>query len=128
MKPYYLFGLLLVGGLIFATVTNRSDNHLGARQEQQEQEALSSEEISPNTFHIRMEIESENDEPVADILWFQEAAQIAMEKKIPWFNVVEQKLNAGSVEGVIELQKDPMKAEYDANEILSLHLTDEAID
>lgn len=128
MKPYYLFFLLLVGGLIYSVVNFRQDDRLGARQEQQEESALISEEISPNTFHIRMEIESENDEPLADILWFQEAAQIAIENKIPWFNVVEQKLASGSVEGVIELQKDPMKAEYDANEILSLHLTDEGIE
>src|SRR4051812_32654355 len=98
MKPYYLFFLLLIGGLIFITVKTKPFNQFGVRQEQQEEEALSREEISPNTFHIRMEIESEKDEPVADILWFQEAAQIAMEKKIPWFNVVEQRLDAGSVE------------------------------
>lgn len=132
MKPYYLLFLLVVCGLIFTTVKSESLNEfamngLGARQEQQE-EALLADEISPDTFHIRMEIESENDEPVADILWFQEAAQIAMEKNIPWFNVIEQKLHAGSVEGVIQLERDPMKAEYDANEILSLHLTDEAVD
>ena len=127
MKPYYLFFLLIVGGLIFATVKTKSMNNLGARQEQQEQVPYS-EEVSPNTYHIRMEIETENDQPVADILWFQEAAQIAMEKDMPWFNVIEQKLSAGSIEGVIQLEKDPMKAEYDANEILSLHLTDEAVE
>lgn len=127
MKPYYLFFLLVVGGLIFATVKTKPLSNLGARQEQQEQAAFT-EEVSPNMYHIRMEIESENDEPVADILWFQEAAQIAMEKEMPWFNVIEQKLGAGSVEGVIQLVKDPMKAEYDANEILSLHLTDEAVE
>ena len=127
MKPYYLLFLFVVGGLIFATVKTKSMNHLGARQEQQEQAPVA-EEVSPNTYHIRMEIESENDGPVADILWFQEAARIAMEKDMPWFNVLEQKLSAGSVEGVIQLEKDSMKAEYDANEILSLHLTDEAIE
>jgi hypothetical protein len=29
-----------------------------------------------------------------------------------------------AVEGVIQLERDPMKAEYDANEILSLQLSE----
>ena len=123
MKIYYIFFLLLAGGLIFFTVKNNPEKRMSAHQIQRE-EAPMTEQLTKNTFRIVMEIESPNDEPVADILWFQQAAEIALENKNPWFNVLEQKLSPGSAEGVIELVKDPMKAEYDANEILSLHLDD----
>jgi hypothetical protein len=123
MKIYYIFFLLLAGGLIFITVKNNPEQRMSASQIQRE-EAPMTEQLTKNTFRIVLEIESPNDEPVADILWFQQAAELALDKNIPWFNVLEQKLSPGSAEGVIELVKDPMKAEYDANEILSLHLDD----
>ena len=75
-----------------------------------------------------MDIESENDRPVADILWFQKAARVALEQRVPWFNVLEQKIGDNAVEGSIQLENDPMRAEYDANEILSLQLEDETAD
>jgi hypothetical protein len=123
MKIYYIFFLLLAGGLIFITVKNNPEQRMSASQIQRE-EAPMTEQLTKNTFRIVLEIESPNDEPVADILWFQQAAELALDKNIPWFNVLEQKLSPGSAEGIIELVKDPMKAEYDANEILSLHLDD----
>ena len=123
MKIYYLFFLLLVSGLIFFTVKSNPEKRVSASQIQRE-EAPVTEKLSPYTYRIVIEIESANDEPVADILWFQKAAELALEKNNPWFNVLEQKLSPGSAEGVIQLVKDPMKAEYDANEILSLHLDD----
>lgn len=123
MKIYYIFFLLLAGGLIFFTVKNNPVQRVSANQIQRE-EAPMTEQLTKNTFRIVMEIESPNDEPVADILWFQQAAEIALDNKNPWFNVLEQNISPGTAEGVIELIKDPMKAEYDANEILSLHLDD----
>lgn len=123
MKIYYIFFLLLAGGLIFFTVKNNPEQRMSASQIQRE-EAPMTEQLTKNTFRIVLEIESPNDEPVADILWFQQAAELALDNNIPWFNVLEQKLSPGTAEGVIELVKDPMKAEYDANEILSLHLDD----
>ena len=123
MKIYYIFFLLLAGGLIFFTVKNDPVQRVSANQIQRE-EAPMTEQLTKNTYRIVMEIESPNDEPVADILWFQQAAELALDNKNPWFNVLEQNISPGSVEGVIELIKDPMKAEYDANEILSLHLDD----
>lgn len=123
MKIYYIFFLLLVGGLIFFTVKPNHEKRVSASQIQRE-EAPITEKLSDRTYRIVMEIESPNDEPVADILWFQQAAELALDNKIPWFNVLEQKVSPARAEGVIELIKDPMKAEYDANEILSLHLDD----
>lgn len=118
MKFYYLLFLLLAGGLIFINTKPKPER-------QAQEEAPTTEQITSNTFRIRMEIETENDRPVADILWFQKAAELAIKNKIPWFNVLEQHISPNAVEGVIQLEPDPMKGEYDANEILSLHLTDE---
>ena len=119
MKFYYLLFLLLVGGLIFLMTKTPGPNP------QAQEEAPITEQLGQDTFRIKMDIESENDQPVADILWFQKAAELALKKKIPWFNVLEQRISPTSVEGVNQLEPDPMKGEYDANEILSLHLTDE---
>lgn len=123
MKIYYIFFLLLAGGLIFFTVKSNPVQRVSASQIQREEAPLF-EQISENSYRITMEIESPNDQPVADILWFQKAAELALDENIPWFNVLEQDISEGVVEGVIELVKDPMKGEYDANEILSLHLDD----
>jgi len=120
MKFYHVLFLLLVGGLIF--VVNKTESPMM----KQAQEAFPSlEQLSKNSYRVRLFIEEENDKAVADILWFQMAAKVALEKKTPWFNVLEQTIKDNSVEGVIQLENDPMKAEYDANEILSLQLSDE---
>jgi hypothetical protein len=119
MKFYYLLFLLVVGGLIFIITNPKRENP------QAQEEAPSTQQLSNSTFRIKMDIVEENDRPVADILWFQKAAKVALDNKIPWFNVLEQKFGTDSVEGVIQLEPDPMKGEYDANEILSLHLLDE---
>lgn len=126
MKPHYLFFLLFVGVLIFASVKNKREDNLAANSSYiQREEAPTTEQLTKSTFRVITEIESPEDENVADILWMQEAAQLALDKNIPWFNVLNQEIENGIVEGVIELTNDPMKAEYDANEILSLQLTDD---
>lgn len=94
----------------------------GPRQAQEEAPMV--EQISKNTFRIKVDIYGPEKESVADILWFQKAAELAIEKKIPWFNVLDQSMSKTAVEGVIQLERDPMKAEYDANEILSLQLSE----
>ena len=119
MKLYYLLFLLVIAGIIFIVANPR--NELPQAQE----EAPSIEELKHNTFRIKIDIQASKGDTSPDILWFQKAAELAKEKKIPWFNVVEQSISTTSIEGVIELERDPMKAEYDANEILSLELSDE---
>ena len=119
MKLYYLLFLLVIAGIIFIVANPR--NELPQAQE----EAPSIEELKHNTFRIKIDIQASKGDTSPDIIWFQKAAELAKEKKIPWFNVVEQSISTTSIEGVIELERDPMKAEYDANEILSLELSDE---
>ncbi len=121
MKLSYLMFLLLTGALIF--VMSRPDPM--ARQAQEETPPMiTAEAINQNNYRIRMDIDSE-DQELADILWFQKAAEVALNKKKPWFNVIQHFISDDYIEGTIELINDPMSAEYDANEILSLRLTDE---
>ena len=119
MRVLHVFFLLFVGGLIFLVSKPRNEPR-------QAEEAAPYEQVSRDTFRITLEIESEKDRPVADILWFQKAARVALEQRQQWFNVLEQKISDHFVEGVIQLEPDPMKAEYDAHEILSLQLEEEA--
>lgn len=121
MKPYYIAFLLITFGILFWVSRTTPDRRIQAQEAPPEIEVLGAK-----TFRVVMEIESENDIPVADILWFQKAAELAIKHRIPWFNVLEEKITQTHVEGVIQLVDDPMKGEYDANEILSLHLTEEA--
>ncbi len=123
MKGLHVLFLLLVGVMIFLVA--RPGHELNR---QAEEEAAPFEQVARDTFRIYMDIESENDRPVADILWFQKAARVALEQRVPWFNVLEQKIGDNAVEGSIQLENDPMRAEYDANEILSLQLEDETAD
>lgn len=112
---YWLFPIVILG-LIFIF----SENVPPHRQAQEADPTTI--QLTDTTFKITIEIETENDRDIADILWFHEAAKLAMKRKIPWFNVLEEKITPYEVKGVIELIRDPMKAEYDANEILSLEL------
>jgi hypothetical protein len=122
MRSYYLLFLLLAFGLIFIFTSSPAPK----RQAQEAGPVL--REIAHNTYRIYYEIKSEKEKSIADILWFHEAAKLALRKKIPWFNVLEEKITTYSVEGIIQLEKDPMKAEYDAYEILNLQLDKEHID
>lgn len=119
MKLYYLLFLLVIAGIIFIVANPRDE------LPQAQEEAPRIEEISNTTFRIKIDIQGSEGNMSPDILWFQKAAELANEKKIQWFNVVEQSISTTSIEGIIKLERDPMKAEYDANEILSLELSDE---
>lgn len=118
MKLLHVMFLLSVGGLIFLVARP-------GKELRQAEEAAPYEQVERNVFRIHLEIKNEAEQPIADILWFQKAARVALEQKSPWFNVIEQRISEGEVEGVIQLQSDPIQAEYDAHEILSLQLDDE---
>lgn len=122
MKPIHLTLLLFSSFLILLV-----SKPLRTKIDRQAQEEAPYLEVRPNTFSIRYEIKKTSQRGIADVLWFQKAAQAAIELESPWFNVLEQKISSNAVEGIIELEADPMKAEYDANEILSLQLFDEEL-
>lgn len=100
----------------------------------QEQQAEADEVFSDRgeTYHIVYRASTPREDSVADIMWMRKAAETALDAGVPHFNVRNKKLTRefnshmhrrlNVVEGVIELDNDPMRAEYDANEILSLVL------
>jgi hypothetical protein len=102
----------------------------------QEQVAEPADEIfddgAGEKYHVLYRATGMKENAVADILWLKKAAEIAMDAGIPHFNVRKKKMTKefnrkvhrrmNVVEGVIELDNDPMEAEYDANEIMSLVL------
>ncbi len=102
-----------------------------ARQEQVASD-VDEEFTGGETYRIVYSAPAAKENSMADIIWLKKAAQVALDAGIPHFNVrkkqVSKKFNAKAhrslsvVEGVIELDNDPMHAEYDANEILSLVL------
>ena len=101
-----------------------------AQEERPYQEVMS----EPDTFNIIYSARNPKEDPIADILWMKKAARIAERAGIPYFNVLKQEITTHYVDrydqelsvvsGVIQLDRDPMHAQYDAREILSLVLTD----
>jgi hypothetical protein len=101
-----------------------------ARQEQEETRKPSG--VDSKTFKVVYEVPSPNEEHLADIFWLRYAAEVAVESGTPYFNIINQSVRKNfnqryqvhltTIEGLIELEYDPMKAEYDAHEIESLFI------
>lgn len=77
---------------------------------------------SARRFRIRYEILNPKESPVADILWLKKVARFTLKKGFNGFNILEEIIKPHSVEGIIELEADRMKADYDSYEILDLEL------
>ena len=128
------FVVVVVAALLFLVPTMRKENQTFERQDQEERPMeRQMEEAEELTFKVTFEVKSPEEENLADIMWMKKAAQIARDEGIPYFNVLEQHItkrfvNSANMElsvidGVIQLDNDPMRAEFDANEIESLVLT-----
>jgi len=125
---FALFLFFLVGPL---TAKRDQIERQEARQEEVAEEDLF-EERDGETYKVIYRAPGMKENSVADILWLKKAAEVALDAGIPHFNVREKKIarefnkkiqrRMNVVEGVIELDNDPMSAEYDAHEILSLVL------
>lgn len=127
------FMIVIVAALLFLIPMMNKEKEVSLRQAQEE---VPSEEImtGPHTYKIIYEVQVPKDEPIADIIWMKKAAEVAQEAGIPYFNVLKQKVrkqyvhkyktDLSVVEGIIQLDNDPMRAEFDAQEIESLVLTD----
>lgn len=127
------FMIVIVAALMFLIPTMKKEQDHFEREAQEE---APYEEVieGSNQYKIIYEVPRPSDEPVADIIWMKRAAEVARDAGIPYFNVIKQKITKrfvkkynqklSTVEGVIELDNDPMRAEYDAQEIESLVLTD----
>lgn len=107
---------------------------LGEIQEEQEREEIEVEPIQIDELMFRVIHHNDRieDEPIADIIWLKRAAEVALENGSPYFHVIEQNttkefnpelnMNLTLIEGIIELNQDPMSAEYDAHVISELEL------
>ena len=130
---------VLFVAIILMVVIGRPDQkqNPGQRQAEEEQVSKTNQEIilgDEILFPVRLEIQNQRDESLADILWLKKAASISLSEGSPYFNVVEQRVfkkfhreknqRLTVIEGIIELDDDPMKAEYDSYEIEELVLTD----
>jgi hypothetical protein len=127
------FMIVIIAALMFLIPTMWKEQALMEKEAQEEDP--NQEMMETNTYKISYEAKSPKEEPIADIIWMKKAAKVATEAGVPYFNVVKQtvrkkfvekfKMELSVVEGVIELDNDPMKAEYDAEEIESLVLREE---
>lgn len=87
-----------------------------------------------NEYHVVYKVNAIEDEATADIAWLKKAANLALEKGSSYFNVLDQNITRRFVhkenrhlpviEGFIQLESDPMQAEYDAREITSLAVSE----
>lgn len=127
------FMVVITAALMFLVPTMKKDNQSFER-EMQEEAPMEEMLETPNTYKITYEVQSPKEEAIADIIWMKKAAEVAQNAGIPYFNVLEQKVRKqyvkkfksqlSVVEGVIELDNDPMRAEFDAQEIESLVLNE----
>lgn len=127
------FIVVIVAALLFLLPMMNKENSAFERQAQEEAPMESILDKS-NTFKIIYESQGPEEESIIDIIWMKKASEVAISEGIPYFNVLDQKVttrydaesnqNLSVVEGVIELDADPMRAEFDAQEIESLVLTD----
>jgi CO dehydrogenase nickel-insertion accessory protein CooC1 len=127
------FMVIIIAALMFLIPTMKKEKTAFEREAQEE---APMEEImeEANTYKVVFEVQKPSEEGMADIIWMKKAAEIAKDAGVPYFNVLEQKIRKqyvekfkrelSVVEGVIELDNDPMRAEFDAQEIESLVLTE----
>ncbi len=122
------FMIIIIAALMFLIPSMKKGDRTFERQMQEE------DLEAPNTYKITYEVQSPKEEQIADIIWMKKAAEVAQNAGIPYFNVLEQKVRKhfvkkhkqelSVVEGTIELDNDPMRAEFDALEIESLVLNE----
>lgn len=121
------FMVIILAALMFLIPSMKKERTAFEREAQEE---APMEEVleEPNTYKVIYQVKKPSEENIADILWMKKAAEIAQDAGIPYFNVIEQKMKRENgkkvIEGVIELDNDPMRAEFDATEIESLVLTE----
>jgi hypothetical protein len=126
------FVIVIVAALMFLVPTMKKESTHFEREAQEESPLEEVMEDTANTYKVTYEVSKPSEEPIADIIWMKKAAEVARDAGIPYFNVLEQKVKKrfvkkykaelSTVEGVIELDNDPMRAEFDAEEIESLVL------
>ena len=128
------FLIVIALALIFLIPMAKKESFSHKRQAQEE--VLESEYGDFGAIHT-MKVSyvalSPAEAPIADIIWIKKASEVALDSGTPYFNVLKQKItqkfnskyrmDLPVVEGIIQLEDDPMRAEFDAYEIESLILS-----
>lgn len=122
---------------LFFVVGPLTANQIKDRQQREEvrEEELLIDEFDENmgeAYRVIFRASNHEESEIADIYWLKKAARIATDAGIPHFNVRDKKMykefnrklqrRFNVVEGVIVLDNDPMRADYDAVEIQTLVL------
>lgn len=130
------FMIVIIAALMFLIPTMKKE---GSDLEREAQEEVTAQEMMEEgeslTYTVSYTAKSPQEDKIADIIWMKKAAGVAQDAGVPYFNVVNQKIRKkfverynmelSTVEGVIQLDNDPMNAEFDAHEIENLILSDQ---
>lgn len=130
--------VLLIASFLFAVgIPSKSRPTFQRTGPIQEQE-IAIEEVGSfegDEYYIEFQTRTQEENSIADILWLREAAQVALDAGIPYFSITQQekenrfdkerKISTRRIMGEIKLDNDPMRAQFDANEILALALPTE---
>jgi hypothetical protein len=128
--------IVIIAALMFL-IPNMKKEQAGLLREVQEDEKTVQEMDMDrsHTYKITFQATTPDEDAIADIMWMKRAAEVARDAGIPYFNILEQKTQERFVKryrtkltmvmGVIQLDKDPMRAEYDASVIEDLVLSEQ---
>jgi hypothetical protein len=126
------FMIVIMAALVFLIPTMKKEGEPKQQQLQKAQIAWKNERNPRPLQTTRVLFESANaqEDKIADILWMKKAAETAMAGGVSYFNVLKQKKwrrfvpslkrHTVVIEGSIQLERDPMKAEYHASDIPEL--------
>lgn len=127
------FLIIIVAALLFLIPIMRHEKQT-AEPLMEAQEAEPWEDGKSNTFKVTYSAMTPDEEAIVDIIWMRKAAEMANDEGMPYFNILKQKtqrrfvkkynMELSTITGIIQLDPDPMRAEFDANEIESLIMTD----
>jgi hypothetical protein len=129
------FLVVVAFALIFLVPMMQKENLVSERQAQEEEVIAIDPEVGQEikTLHVRFDVHHPEEAPIADIIWMKKAAEVAVDSGTPYFNILKQeirhrfskkfKMDLPVVQGIIQLEDDPMKAQYDAHEIENLILS-----
>ena len=129
------FMVVIIAALLFLVpMMNKEKNGHEIQAEEAPTEDFLEEPENTSLYRITYRVTNPRQEKIADIIWMKKAAEVARNEGIPYFNILEQNTTKEFVrsadrqlpviEGVIELDPDPMRAEFDAEEIEDLSLTE----
>jgi hypothetical protein len=128
--------IVIIAALMFVIPTMKKEQAGLLREAQEDEKTVQEMDMDrSHTYKITFQATTPDEDAIADIMWMKRAAEVARDAGIPYFNILEQKTQERFVKryrtkltmvmGVIQLDKDPMRAEYDASVIEDLVLSEQ---